>query len=60
MPRGLWDLSFPTRDQTWAPSAVKASRSYYWSPREFARVLNLGYALGNVGLAKKSIWTFPK
>ena len=60
MPQGLWDLSFPPRDQTWSPPAVKAPSPNYWSPREFPKVLNLGYVSDNVGLAKKSIWIFSE
>ena len=30
----MWDLSFLTRDQTWAPT-VKALRPVHWSTRDF-------------------------
>ena len=33
MLRDLWDLSFPTRDQTWA-LAVKAQSPNHWTARE--------------------------
>ena len=37
MPHWLWDLSFPTRDCTWAP-AVKAPSRNHWTNREFLMV----------------------
>ena len=37
MPHWLWDLSFPTRDWTWAP-AVKAPSRNHWTNREFLMV----------------------
>ena len=34
MPRSLQNLSFPTKDQTWAP-AVRALTPNHWTAREF-------------------------
>ena len=38
MPRGLWDLSSPTRDRTQAP-AVKAPSPNHWTTREFLKAV---------------------
>ena len=40
--RGLWDLSSPTRDRTWAP-AVKAPSPNHWTqgiPKPHYLILN--------------------
>ena len=39
MPYGMWDFSFPTRDQMRVPSAVKAQSLNYWTAREVLALL---------------------
>ena len=34
MPRGMWDLSSPTRDRTCAPPAVEVWSPNHWTTRE--------------------------
>ena len=48
MLRGLWDLSLPTRDWTWA-TAVKALSPNHLTPREFTKiVISLRYSCNSL------------